>query len=95
MASGPESCHHIGDNDIKCLIIAGIHEEVCRAARGPQGSFSLNTDRHCHYHHHFMDGKEQKTSCKTTKTHNLLVFLRLENNTFVINDNNSKIILSL
>lgn len=37
VAPGPEGCHHIGDNDIECLVIAGIHEEVCSAARGPQG----------------------------------------------------------
>lgn len=29
MAPGPEGGHHIGDDDIECLIIAGIHEEVC------------------------------------------------------------------
>lgn len=34
MAPGPEGCHHIGDNNIKCLIIAGIHEEVCSAVGG-------------------------------------------------------------
>lgn len=85
MAPGPESCHHIGDNDVKCLVIAGIHVEVCRAARGPQGSFSLHTDHHRHHHHHFMDGKEQKTSCKTSKTQNLLVFLEERNNAFVTN----------
>lgn len=39
VAPGPEGCHHIGDDDIECLIIAGIHEEVCGAARGPQGLF--------------------------------------------------------
>lgn len=37
MAPGPEGRHHIGDDDIECIVIAGIHEEVCGAARGPQG----------------------------------------------------------
>lgn len=36
MASRPEGGHYVGDNDIKCLIISGIHEEVCGAAMGPQ-----------------------------------------------------------
>lgn len=41
MAPRPERRHHIGDDDIKCLIIAGIHEEVCGGATGAQAGFLL------------------------------------------------------
>lgn len=43
VAPGPEGCHHIGDNDIECFVIAGIHEEVCGAAKGPQRLLSPHT----------------------------------------------------
>lgn len=36
MAPDPEGGHHVGDDDIECVVIAGLHEEVCGAARGPR-----------------------------------------------------------
>lgn len=37
MAPGPERGHHVCDDDVQCLIPAGIHEEACGTERGPQG----------------------------------------------------------
>lgn len=36
VAPGPEGRHHVGDDDIKRLVIVGIHGEACSAAAEPQ-----------------------------------------------------------
>lgn len=78
VAPGPEGCHHIGDNDIECLIIAGIHEEVCSAARGPQGlsphTFIINTTITIIS----WTDKETRWTGRGEKAQNLLLFWELE-----------------